>query len=61
MIRIFALTALVLAAVLWSVRTLAEDAPSAATADAPEWIQEDIEAGYTESVLTGKPLLVTFR
>ena len=47
-------------ALVWGAITLAQD-PNTLKPDEPGWIREDIEAGYSEALATGKPLLVAFR
>ena len=46
-------------ALAWGAATSSPD-PGAPSTDEPDWIHEDIEAGYAEALATGKPLLVTF-
>ena len=47
-------------ALVWGVITFAQD-PDTPKTDELSWIHEDIEAGYTAALATGKPLLVAFR
>ena len=60
--RVFTRTAVVgfTLALVWGAITFAQDSNALKT-DEPGWIREDIEAGYTEALATGKPLLVAFR
>ena len=47
-------------ALVWGASTFSQD-PDTLKTDEPGWIREDIEAGYTAALATGKPLLVAFR
>ncbi len=47
-------------ALVWGATTLGQD-PQTLKPDEPGWIREDIEAGYSEALASGKPLLVAFR
>ncbi len=47
-------------ALVWGTITLAQD-PDTLKPHERGWIREDIEAGYSAALATGKPLLVAFR